>query len=421
MRCARRPRRWGSSSLRAPLFAVAAARAHAALEGRAHVEEEDAAAAARLVLGPRATRAPTAAPEEDEGDPDDEDDEDGGDDEPGDPREEERDEYDAATPPRSAQSDPAESARKPEDARLEEMRARGRQDAIPKGLLDALVLGRESRAGPRRAGQSGALRASNLGGRPAGVLPRQPRQGDRLNLVETLRAAAPWQPLRLRERDASQRAAGTRPAGARRIEIRREDLRVTRFQQRTETSVIFAVDASGSAALQRLAEAKGAVEQVLADCYVRRDHVALLAFRGTSAALLLPPTRSLVSVRRSLARLAGGGTTPLAAGLDAALALALDARKRGQTPLLVLMTDGKANIARDGRGDRKAAGADALAGARLVRAAEVRALFLDTSPRPRAAAQLLAQAMGARYLPLPYFDAAAISRQVQSLAEGART
>jgi magnesium chelatase subunit D len=131
---------------------------------------------------------------------------------------------------------------------------------------------------------------------------------------------------------------------------------------------------------------------------------------------VLSPTRSLVRVRRSLARLAGGGTTPLAAGIDAACALALDARKRGHTPVLVLMTDGRANIARDGRGDRPAAAADALAAARMVRAARVQALFLDTAPRPSPAARALAQEMGARYLPLPYLDAAGISRQVQSLA-----
>jgi magnesium chelatase subunit D len=156
---------------------------------------------------------------------------------------------------------------------------------------------------------------------------------------------------------------------------------------------------------------------VLADCYVRRDHVALIAFRGKAAALLLAPTRSLVRVRRCLAELAGGGTTPLAAGIDAALALALEARKRGQTPVVVLMTDGKANIGREGREGRAAAAADALAGARAIRAAGVRALFLDTSPRPQPPARLLAAEMGARYLPLPYLDAVGISRQVQSLVE----
>jgi len=69
-----------------------------------------------------------------------------------------------------------------------------------------------------------------------------------------------------------------------------------------------------------------------------------------------------------------------------------------------------------GRRDRRAAESDALSAARRVRAADVRALFLDTSPRPRAGARLLASEMGARYLPLPYLDAEGISRQVQSLA-----
>jgi magnesium chelatase subunit D len=235
-----------------------------------------------------------------------------------------------------------------------------------------------------------------------------------LNLVETLRAAAPWQ--RLRRRPDGSRAPGNVGTV---VEVRKEDFRVTRFQKRSETTVIFAVDASGSAALQRLAEAKGAVEQVLADCYARRDHVALVAFRGTTATLLLPPTRSLARVRRRLADLAGGGTTPLAAGIDAALTLALEARKQDKLPLVVLMTDGRANVARSGN-ERSAAGEDALASGRAMRAAGVRALLLDTAPRPRPEARLLATAMDARYLPLPYLDAAGISRQVRALASEAR-
>ena len=101
-------------------------------------------------------------------------------------------------------------------------------------------------------------------------------------------------------------------------EPRADDFHFTRLQPKRQSTTIFAVDASGSSALHRLAEAKGAVELLLADCYVRRDQVAVIAFRGCGAELLLPPTRSLVRAKRVLNGLPGGGSTPLAAALDAA-------------------------------------------------------------------------------------------------------
>ena len=118
------------------------------------------------------------------------------------------------------------------------------------------------------------------------------------------------------------------------MRLRREDFRVTRREQRSRTTTIFVVDASGSLALDRLAEAKGAVELLLADCYQRRDEVAVLAFRGRGAVLLLPPTRSLVRAKRSLATLPGGGGTPLAAGIDAGFLLAESVRRDGDMPTL---------------------------------------------------------------------------------------
>lgn len=379
----------GIGSLRAPLLAAAAARAHAALHGRARVREADAAAAARLVLGPRATRLPVPSEAEDE------------------PESQDGDERS----PEPSEPPPEEEGSRGAEPQLGEILLAAAKSAVPAGLLDALPIGREPRFAPRSAGRSGALRASTQRGRPAGVGRGPPRDGERLSVGATLLAAAPWQRLRRRERGET--------GSSRRPVIHKEDFRIARFEQRTETSVIFAVDASGSAALQRLAEAKGAVEQVLADCYVRRDHVALIAFRGASATLLLPPTRSLARVRRSLADMAGGGTTPLASGIDAALGLALEARRCGRTPVLVLMTDGRANVARDGSTGRQQAAADALSGSRAVRAAEVRALFLDTAPRPGPAARALAEEMGARYLPLPHLDSAGIARQIRSLAEDA--
>ena len=90
---------------------------------------------------------------------------------------------------------------------------------------------------------------------------------------------------------------------------------------------------SGSSALARLAEAKGAVELLLAQAYVRRAKVALIAFRGTTAELLLPPTRSLARAKRCLGDLAGGGGTPIAAGLSAALDLAMAAKGEGTDAL----------------------------------------------------------------------------------------
>ena len=205
-----------------------------------------------------------------------------------------------------------------------------------------------------------------------------------------------------------------------RIQVRIEDFHVTRYRQRSETTTIFAVDASGSSASNRLAEAKGAVELLLADCYVRRDSVAVLAFRGKTSELLLPPTRSLVRAKRSLSALPGGGGTPLAAGIDAAEALAASVQRRGGTPVIVLLTDGRANVGRDGLGGRARAEQEALEAATLLKLSGRTVLLVDTSPRPAPLAQALATAMSARYLPLPYADAALLSRAVQAVAPPSR-
>lgn len=371
----------GVASLRAPLLALHAARASAALAGRGTVAEDDVALAARLVLAPRATVLP-APPDQ--------------------------------APPEPPQPPPPEQQNEQEagedqtvpDKPLEDVVLEAAQAAIPAGLLAALMQAggalTRSRAQTGRAGQ---LRQGSLRGRPAGVRSGEPRAGARLNVVETLRAAAPWQGLRRREHGKPD---------SRRVQVRSEDFRVTRFKERSQTTTVFLVDASGSSALHRLAEAKGAVELLLADCYVRRDRVALIAFRGREAELLLPPTRSLVRAKRSLAGLPGGGGTPLAAGLDAAGQLTETLRRRGETPTLVLLTDGRANIARDGTPGREQAAREALDTARRLRGTGLRTLLVDTSPQPRASAAELAQALGARYLPLPHADARALGRAVRA-------
>ncbi|MFZ4410972.1 MAG: magnesium chelatase subunit D [Paracraurococcus sp.] len=385
---------FGIGTLRAPVLALRVAQAAAALAGRDAVTEADAALAARLVLGPRVLTLPAEAPpppEPGEADAGDEPQDQG-------PEQDQTQDQQAEPPPEQPPDSGEDEL--PDPQTLQDMILAAAAAAVPANLLAGLKLGAVS--GSRTPGKAGAQKASPRRGRPIGVRVGEPRGGARLALVETLRAAAPWQ--RLRGRDGA------------RIEVRRDDLRIRRFRQRSETATIFAVDASGSAALNRLAEAKGAVELLLADCYVRRDKVALLAFRGKGAELLLPPTSSLVRAKRSLAGLPGGGGTPVAAALDAALVLADAVRRKGQTPLLVMLTDGRANVGRDGLGGRARAEAEALEAARALRAARVACILVDVSPRPAEAGRKLAAEMGAKYLALPYADAATLSRAVQAEA-----
>jgi len=409
----------GIASLRAPWLALKAARASAALAGRSAVDESDIAVAARLVLAPRATTLPASDGEPHPADeaeaPEDADDaqtqSSESDDSPPldqpDPPEEPGPPETEAEGPESNPSDsedqdaPAADDEAGVEQVLEAVRA-----AMPEGLLEASRRAGGGRARAASAGKSGALQNAGARGRPAGVRRGKPGPRARLNVVETLRAAAPWQKLR-RTEPASE---GETP----RVQVRQEDFRVTRFKQRRETTTVFVVDASGSAALHRLAEAKGAVELLLADCYVRRDSVALVAFRGTEAELLLPPTRSLVQAKRRLAELPGGGGTPLATGLASALELGDHIVRRGATPVIVVLTDGRANIAADGKPGRERAHSDALVAAGKLRAAGLTVLFVDTAPRPRPLAEELAAAMDATYIPLPHADAAHLSAAIRA-------
>ena len=393
----------GIDSLRASVFAVRVARAAAALAGSNTVEEEHTGVAARLVLAPRATRLPPAAPPENEAQ-----------DTPAENQESlsKPDAPDAENKDESNADDDQEETQDEDPGlpeNLAELVLEAAQAAIPSGLLARLKMGQLHRAKTPTSGSAGALQKNALRGRPVGARKGEPRAGQRINVLETLRAAAPWQKLR-------QRQQAPTDGQIQRIVVRKEDFHVTRFRQSGQTTTVFVVDASGSSALNRLAEAKGAVELLLADCYVRRDSVAVLAFRGQTAELILPPTRSLARAKRSLAGLPGGGGTPLAHAIDAAILLADQLRKKGETPIVVLLTDGKGNIARDGRPGRAQAAADALAAATEMRLRGFSTLLVDTSPQAQDATKNLAQAMGAQYLALPYAGANSLNQAVRAVA-----
>ena len=389
---------WGVSSMRAPLLAVRVARAAAALSGMDEAEEVHASLAARLVLAPRATRVPAPPAEETEAEPDDTTAP------PPEAQGTEPEEQDASDATQADQDNAPEDNEDEEEApgALDDRLIEAVRAAIPPGLLAALQMGQARQARAAAAGRSGELMKNQNRGRPVGTRRAEPRSGARLHILETLRAAAPWQRLRQQTAD-----------GPKRIQVRREDFHVVRFRQRRPTTTLFVVDASGSAALHRLAEAKGAVELLLAECYVRRDKVAVLAFRGDGCELLLPPTRSLARAKRSLAALPGGGGTPLAAGIEAARELAQQIGRAGETPVVVMLTDGRANVARDGGHGRVRATEDALQAADAFRLAGLAALLIDTSAQPGDASRLMAERMGATCVPLPHAGAAGLSQAVR--------
>lgn len=367
--------RLGVQSLRAPLQALSIARTSAALSGASQVEEADLLLAVELVLAPRATQIPDLQ----------------------DPQE------DTAPPPPTPEDQPEEAAepaaradQPPAEVLLEAARA-----MLPPDLLARLAAGKASRAASGSG--SGAKQTGNRRGRPLPPRPGKLGGGARLDLVATLRAAAPWQTIR-------RKISGDTG----RIHVRSSDLRIRRYQETSDRAIIFVVDASGSAAMARLAEAKGAVELLLAEAYARRDHVALIAFRGDSSDVLLPPTRSLVQTKRRLSSLPGGGGTPLASGLKTALELVGLARGKGMTPSIALLTDGRANVDLSGAANRAQASEDASLMARFLRSEGVPGLVIDTGLRPTRGLDGLAREMGAPYLPLPRADGRSLSRAVDA-------
>lgn len=376
----------GIDSIRAVILARRVAELAGKWFGHGHTTKEDVALAARLVLSPRATMMPMDPQES--------------------PPEEPPEPENAEAPPPDDQNEQDESTPQDDLENLEDVILEAAKAAIPAGLLEQLLSDQRLMARSSGSGKSGAQKKGGSRGRPLGSRQGLPGGKARLSIIDTLRAAAPWQKIRSRE---------SRPIAKRRVFIRSEDFRIKRFKERSETTTIFVVDASGSSAIHRLAEAKGAVELLLADCYVRRDQVAVIAFRGKQAEIILPPTRSLVRAKRGLSGLPGGGGTPLAMAIDASMQLALSIARKGETPLVVMLTDGKANLDRDGNPGREKAQADAMLAAQQFAAAGFAAMVIDTSPQPSDAAQKLSLQMHARYMPLPHAGAAQVSQAVKSM------
>ncbi|RPF71747.1 VWA domain-containing protein [Aurantiacibacter spongiae] len=346
----------GIADPRIALGALRTARVAAGLLGR----EEALAFVARRVLAPRAVQLP----------------------DPGDSPPE---------PEHNSPESPASEETRPGDTEIVIKAARA--------FIDPALLRQDrARGGKGGGGSARAKNGSGQRGRKLRTRRGRPGGGMRLDLVATLIAAAP-----------DQQSGGGPP-----LRIAARHLRVAAREPRRRQATIFAIDASGSAALARLAEVKGAVESLLAESYVRRDEAALIAFRNAGAELVLPRTRSLARASRLLSGLVGGGGTPLAEGIGRATREALLARAAGRSPLLVVVTDGDANQTTSGTTDRTEAKREALVAAREIASLSLSAIVVDCAARPRGFTRELATAMNARHFALPRMDRGSLSQAARA-------
>ena len=228
--------------------------------------------------------------------------------------------------------------------------------------LAGTILDQMSRSG---SGRRSLSRTESKTGRYAASVVPQGKVTD-LAVDATLRAAAPFQ--------ARRRDGTTIPTA---VLIEQHDLRQKIRKKKVGNLIMFCLDTSGSMGVQeRMTATKGAILSLLIDAYQRRDRVGLVVFRGDRAELLLSPTGSAEMAHKHLVAVPTGGRTPLAHGLALALdtlrnCLALDRRA---LPLLVLVSDGRANVGRWGRDPV----GDAEQVAKQIKAAGIRAIAVDT-------------------------------------------
>lgn len=375
----------GVEGNRVDIFCVRAALASAALAQRSDVDDEDMKLAIKLVLIPRATRMPEREAETEESSQE----------EP--PQQDESEVEDQNAEPDTPDAEADEEQKNTPDM-IEELMMDAVETELPDNILNISLASKKK----NKTGSRGEA-LNNRRGRFVRAQPGEIRNG-KVALIPTLISAAPWQESRRREK----KMAG-RPKTA--LIINKDDVKIKRFRDKSGTLFIFMVDASGSMALNRMRQAKGAVSSLLQNAYVHRDQVSLISFRGKQAQVLLPPSQSVDRAKRELDVLPTGGGTPLASALCLGWEIAKQARTKGVSQIMfVLITDGRGNIGLQSSFDPDAAKPskeelekeiEALSGS--IAADGIATIVVDTQMNylSRGEAPRLAQKLGGRYFYLP--------------------
>jgi len=324
----------------------------------------------------------------------------------------------ASPPPSAEDQEPNEGERPPErpeeptehdapDDNMPPPPSNGKMDdkvfsvGSPFAVVDYLGEDRQRKAQTSAHGRRDRIITSDRSGRYTSFRMPQGRLHD-LAFDASIRAAAPYQSSRHRNGLA--------------VALEMSDLREKVRERKRGTRILFLVDASGSmGAQQRMVAVKGAILALLKDAYQKRDEVGMVSFRKDSAEVNLPMTRSVYMASRKLEEMPTGGRTPLVQGLAKGCEiLRKDASPRsGCDPVMVILTDGRANVTMNGGKPVQ----EALEFARKAAGTGIRFVVVDTGTGiPRLdLAQRLCMALEGTYFRLEELDANYLASSVKAI------